>query len=159
MRELHPVFESRDKLEARSLLPAAITVAHPTHWVYRVVRSQAPAQGLPPQATPHNFFQRDFWYYTNAMVPFARAPLNLTIALLEVLPSWLRRSVRNSTPWCAWRARESLDWTRGATPMRPPRTRWLARLDLFSSSDCFLWIAPLLLLFAVLPPSFCPCFY
>jgi len=73
----------------------------------------------------------------NAMAPFSRAPLNLTIALFEVLPSWLQRSVRSLTSWCAWRARESLDWTRDVTPMRPPRTQWPVRLDLFSSFGCF----------------------
>jgi len=42
-----------------SLMRACTSVAHPAHWVCRVVRSQALAQSLPSQAALHHFFLRD----------------------------------------------------------------------------------------------------
>ena len=75
---------------------------------------------------------------TNAMVPFSRAPLNLTIALFIAALSWGWRSCRSFFPRCAWRARESFDWTRGTTPTHTPPS---PRLVWFSSISLSGWVA------------------
>ena len=74
----------------------------------------------------------------NAMAPVSRAPLNLTIALFVAALSWIRRSCRSFFPRCAWRARESFDWTRGTTPTHTPPTSRLVWLSSISRSD---WVA------------------
>ena len=71
---------------------------------------------------------------TNAMTPFSRAPLNLTIALFIAALSWIWRSCRSFFPRCAWRARGIFDWTRGTTPMHTPPTPRLVWLSSFSLS-------------------------
>ena len=75
---------------------------------------------------------------TNAMAPFSRAPLNLSIALFVAALSWVWRSCRSFFPRCAWRARESFDWTRGTTPTQTPPTPRLVWLSSISLSD---WVA------------------
>ena len=57
---------------------------------------------------------------TYAMVPFSRAPLKLIKALFISALSWVWRSCRSFSLRCAWRARESSDWTRGTTPTHTP---------------------------------------
>ena len=71
---------------------------------------------------------------TNAMAPFSRAPLNLTIALFFAALSWVWRSCRSFFPRCAWRARESFDWMRGTTPTHTPPTPRLVWLSSISRS-------------------------
>ena len=69
------------------------------------------------------------------MAPFSRAPLNFTIALFIVVLTTFKRLCRNFFPRCAWRARESIDWTRGTTPTNTPRTLRLVWLSSFSLSS------------------------
>ena len=75
---------------------------------------------------------------TNAMTPFSRAPLNLTIALYIDALSWVWRSCRSFFPRCAWRARESFDWTQGTTLTNTPPTPRLVWLSPISLSG---WVA------------------
>ena len=75
---------------------------------------------------------------TNAMAPFSHAPLNLTIALFVAALSWVWRSCKRFFPRCAWRARESFDWTLGTTPTHTPPTPRLVWLGSISLSD---WVA------------------
>ena len=72
------------------------------------------------------------------MASFSRAPLNLTIALFVAALSWVWRSCRSFFPRCAWRARESFDWTRGTTPTHTPPTPRLVWLSSIFLSD---WVA------------------
>ena len=70
---------------------------------------------------------------TKVVVPFSHAPPDLTLALFIAVLSRFWRSCQNVFPWCAWRARESLDWTRGKTPTHTlsiPRLVWLSSLSL-----------------------------
>ena len=70
---------------------------------------------------------------TYVMAPFSRAPLKLTIALFVAALSWVWRSCRSFFPRCAWRARESFDWTRSTTPTHTPPTPrlvWLSSISL-----------------------------
>ena len=70
---------------------------------------------------------------TNALAPFSRASLNLTIALFTVVLPRFWRSCRSSFQRYAWRARQSFDWIRGTTPTHTPRTPryvWLSALSL-----------------------------
>ena len=75
---------------------------------------------------------------THVMVPFSRAPLNLTSALFIVVLFRFWRFRRSFFPRYAWRVRESFYWTRGTTPTHIPRTPRLAWLSPFSLSD---WVA------------------
>ena len=68
----------------------------------------------------------------------SRAPVNLTIALFVAALSWVWRSCRSFFPRCAWRARESFNWTRGTTPTDTPPTPRLVWLSSISLSD---WVA------------------
>ena len=74
----------------------------------------------------------------NAMAPFSRAPLNLTVALFIIALSWVYRSCTSFLPRYAWRARESFDWTRGTTPTHTPPTPRLVWLSSISLSG---WVA------------------
>ena len=70
---------------------------------------------------------------TNAMAPFFRTPLNRTIALFIAALSRVRKCCRSFFLRCAWRARESFDWTRGTTPTHTPsapRLVWLSSIPL-----------------------------
>ena len=77
-------------------------------------------------------------HFTNDMAPFSSAPLNLTTALFIAALSWVWRSCRSFFPRCAWRARESFDWTRGTTPTHTPPT---PRLVWLSSIPLSGWVA------------------
>ena len=58
----------------------------------------------------------------------------LFIVLFVAALSWAWRPCRSFFPRCAWRARESFDWTRGTTPTRTPLTPRLVWLSSFSLS-------------------------
>ena len=61
-----------------------------------------------------------------------------SIALYTAVFSRLWRSCRSLFPRCAWRARESLDWTRGTAPTPTPP---IPRLVLLSSFYLSGWVA------------------
>ena len=84
------------------------------------------------------------------MAPFSRAPL----LFVEVL-SWVWRSCRSFSPRCAWRARESFDWTRGTTPTHTPPTPRLVWLSSISLSD---WVVSMCVCVCVCV-CVCACFF
>ena len=61
-------------------------------------------------------------HFTNAMAPFSRTPLNLTIYLFIAVLSEFWRSCRNFFPRQAWRTRESFGSTQGTTPTHTLQT-------------------------------------
>ena len=69
---------------------------------------------------------------TNAIVPFFRAPLNLTVYFFIVVLSRFWRFCRRFFPWCAWRAREKFDWTWGTNFTHTSRKLRLVWLSYFS---------------------------
>ena len=71
----------------------------------------------------------------NTTAPFPPDPLSLNVALFVVLCSRFRKSCTGFVPRWAWRARESLDWTRGITFSHIPSTLRLIPLTSISPPD------------------------
>ena len=138
VRELHPVFEQdmtwrrvgfcRQPLP-RHIPPTTSVVSCDPRLLPKVSLRRGPSI-VSSCGNPRNS--------TNAMAPFSLAPLNLTIAHFVAALSWVWRSCRSFFPRCAWRARESFDWTRGTTPTHTPpipRLVWLSSISLLG------WVA------------------
>ena len=125
--------------EASGFLPTPIAMTHPTK---QVPPSCDPR--LLPKVSLHSgpsivsSCETPRHSTKNDMAPFSRAPLNLTIARFIAVLSWVWRSCRSFFPRCAWRARESFDWTRGTTPTHTPPTPRLVWLSSVSRSG---WVA------------------
>ena len=117
-------------MEVGGFSPETITMAHPTNKFRRVMLPKIPLHRGPSIVssceTPR--------YSRNAMSPFSCAPLNLTIALFIAVLSKFWRSCWSFFRRCAWRARESFDWSRGTTPTHTPPTPRLVWLRSFSLS-------------------------
>ena len=109
-------------VEAGGFLPATFAVTHPTNTFRRIMR---------PRVLTKVFLHRGPsilssceipTHSTNDTAPFSRAYLNLTIALFIAVLYTFWRTCKSFFPRCAWRARESFDWTRGTTPTHTPPT-------------------------------------
>ena len=132
VRELHPVF-MQDMAWRR-----VVSCRQPSPWqILPIISAASCDPRLLPKASLHRGPSimsscETRGHSTNAMAPFYRAPLKLTIALFIGALSWVRRSCRSFFPRCAWRARESSDWTRVTTPthtLSAPRLVWLSSIS------------------------------
>ena len=139
VKELHPVFVQdmawRRMVSCRQPLPRHIP---PTTCAASSNPRLLPKVSLHRGPSIVSSFETPRHSTNNAMAPFSRAPLNLTIALFICALSWVWISCRSFFSRCAWRVREGFDWTRGTTPTHTPPTPRLVWLSSISRSD---WVA------------------
>ena len=129
---------ARYGVKASGLLPANIAITHPTKTFHNVMDPRLlPKVSLHKEPSILSSCEIPK-HSTNVMAPFSRAPLNLTIALFIATLFRVWRSCRSFFPRCAWRARQSFDWTRGTPPAHTPPTPLLVWLSQSSLSD---WVA------------------
>ena len=121
----------------------------PCHAIPGFCRRSPSTEGSP------SCFLLDPRHSTNAMAPFSRTPLNLTIPLFIVVLFGFWRCYRSFFPRWRWRARGSFDWTRCIFPTHIPRMLWLIWLSSFPFSD---WVSngSSHCSRCLTPPSHCP---